>query len=81
MILVEAHICLPERGLDTHMMMIGLAPFTGYNILARPNVIDPVIYNTHPPYYGAPGWRLPILGAPLVVVPPPAVEALPGGGK
>ena len=58
-----------------------MAPFASDGLFARLHVIDPVVYSMHPPYFGALGWRLPILGAPLVVVPPPIVEALPGGGK
>ena len=58
-----------------------MAPFMDYGILMRPHVINPVVYSMRLPYYGTLGWRLPILGAPLVVVPPPVIAVLPSGGK
>lgn len=72
----ETQSWLPTHDDDAQIM----APFLGYETLMRDYVIDPVVYNVHPPYYGWLGWRLPILGAPLVVMPLPVVGMQPVGG-
>ena len=68
---VQWYISVGWRGLgypydDAQIM----APFLDYETLMRDYVLDPVVYSVHQPYYETLGWCLPVLGAPLVVLPP-----------